>query len=261
MDRIVLGFLFAFFATSLHAKNPLIPQKIVSGRQHVQLTERERFNQVMGQLGGLGPELGSQLRVQAVRRQAQTLIRILPDWTRNIPLSLLLFLDFEENEEPLARARKYLRLALLIRDMYMDLPLNREVLDTYTIPMEERLTDAQREQLVGQAFAAAAEIVRGREPGLTAAEREDFWLSLAQLDYWTFYHLALAGPEHLQGAWQAANRAYIDINQAQTTRALHDTHFWDQVARMQNGIRYFASQILTPILLLTLQFNYFQHSK
>lgn len=224
--------------------------KIKTGHANLLLTDAEKERQVLQRTAALSTEAIEELYWQAQQGQVQKLMDMLPQWTHLIPLPVILHIGFKDDDDDLTRAKKYLRLGLLVRDMYQDLPL-MHALRTFETTAEQRLDDHTRHALVGEAFATAAAILQVTPLNLSGAELVDYWLSLAQLEFWSLHQMTMV-PERLSEALVLAQHAIEDANRARRAMERPSPILEQRINQVREYAQRFIASIVGPALYLAM---------
>lgn len=111
-----------------------------------------------------------------------------PDFHDPQILTLANAVDFSHVDDAESRAKKFVRLGLLIRDMYDQENNIAQNLGLLQIPLDMRLSQPEIMWLVTESFDQAAKELKRVEPDLTDEQFIDFNLSYAQILLWKLYY-------------------------------------------------------------------------
>ncbi len=183
------------YATSDNVQN--IPLHMRTGR--TTLSSRDVFRNVMNELRNISPERRAEMSEARRQQQLASIREQLPEWMgAHVPASILLYTDIPSTSDPVERAKRYMQAALLMRDMYLDMPINHE-LQTYLVPEELRYDDASRHHYVGLLFFQALMEIEQNIEFIAAEDSYDAYASMAQLSRWAGHHLVLGRRTSLEG--------------------------------------------------------------
>jgi hypothetical protein len=202
---VVVGF-FSANSNSGQLEKLGVPKNMRTGRVGQPVDPRAIFRNVMRELEMSNGAQQERMAARAAAQMLESLQRLLPSWAFLIPESVLLYVGFNAQDTYQERARKFMRMALLVRDMYLDYPLNHNTLQTLTVGAP-RLPDPVRLRLVSMCFLEAYTwLARLRSELLE--ENEELILAMTDIANWTIHSLHVAGGETSVEMFLAAVHIY-----------------------------------------------------
>jgi hypothetical protein len=173
------------------SQHPTFPMKTGKG-EHANTLATMSEDEIARMIGNLTPRQIDQIVKRAAEAEVAKIQRLLPQWCSQIPGRILFYVGFDANDTLSKRAYRFMRLALLVRDMYEDLPINHVTFDTYNA--EEELPTPARYQLVARSFLNAYALLDEERVRFRLTD-DDTLSSLVDMGRWALYYNSLAGQE------------------------------------------------------------------
>jgi len=226
--KLSQAFVVVTLCTAAHANPPSKTKsqppsfQMRAGNDVVKRTPKEKYNDVMRQLTSLSEKEVDDRVFRAAQAELRRIRGLVPSWCNAVPDSIMFYIDFSANDSLATRAYRFVHLGLKLRDMYEDLPINRDVFLTYPTPAAKQLSTSTRYHLVARSYLNAYALLASERETLNLND-DDTIASLAEVGRWALYYDSIAAKgeeEFVEAATGMAKLAQTFLGNAPSPKVL-----------------------------------------